>query len=48
MKNNAMKLAAIATLLSCTAISPLFASAEEKEKKSSYLRIEWNGGIYSE
>ncbi|MFJ6268308.1 WxL domain-containing protein [Lysinibacillus xylanilyticus] len=33
MKNNAMQLAAIATLLSCTAISPLFASAEEKEKK---------------
>jgi len=46
MKNNAMQLAAIATLLSCTAISPLFASAEEK--KSSDLRIEWNGGIYSE
>ncbi|MGE7696796.1 WxL domain-containing protein [Lysinibacillus sp. NPDC094177] len=42
MKNKAMQFAAIATLLSCTAISPLFASAEEgeteeKEKVVNYV-----------
>lgn len=37
MKNNAMQLVAIATLQCCTAISPLFASAEEKEKVVTYV-----------